>query len=126
MAHPEFDRFDLTSFVMKYCTSAPFAAALKADVVARWPGGLVEIYGLTEGGATFLLEAHKHPGKLHTVGQLAPGHEVRVIDEDLNELPPGSVGEIVGRSPAMMTGYSIFTNAHWPCPVVSWRWRAAI
>ena len=117
MAHPEFDRFDLTSFVMKYCTSAPFAAALKADVVARWPGGLVEIYGLTEGGATFLLEAHKYPDKLHTVGQLVPGHEVRVIDEDLNELPPGSVGEIVGRSPAMMTGYNNRPEAtqamHW-------------
>lgn len=117
MAHPEFDRFDLSSFVMKYCTSAPFSAALKADVVARWPGGLVEIYGLTEGGATFLLEAHKFPEKLHTVGQLAPNHHVRVIDEDLKELPPGSVGEIVGRSPAMMTGYNNRPDAteamHW-------------
>ena len=117
MAHPEFDRFDLSSFIMKYCTSAPFAAALKADVVARWPGGLVEIYGLTEGGATFLLEAHKYPDKLHTVGQLAPNHQVRVIDEDLKELPPGSVGEIVGRSPAMMTGYNNRPDAtkamHW-------------
>lgn len=117
MAHPEFDQFDLSSFVMKYCTSAPFAAALKADVVARWPGGLVEIYGLTEGGATFLLEAHKYPDKLHTVGQLVPNHQVRVIDEDLKELPPGSVGEIVGRSPAMMTGYNNRPEAtkamHW-------------
>ncbi len=106
MALPEFDRFDLTSFVMKYCTSAPFAAALKADIVKRWPGGLVEIYGMTEGGAAFILEAHKYPDKLHTVGQVSPGHEARVIDEDLNELLPGSVGEIVGRSPAMMTGYN--------------------
>jgi acyl-CoA synthetase (AMP-forming)/AMP-acid ligase II len=105
MAHPDFDRFDLSSFVMKYCTSAPFPAALKADVVKRWPGGLVEIYGMTEGGCTFLLEAHKFPDKLHTVGVVAPGHEARVIDEDLNELPSGSVGEIVGRSAAMMTGY---------------------
>ena len=106
MAHPEFGRFDLSSFVMKYCTSAPFAAALKQDIVARWPGGLVEIYGMTEGGAAFILEAHKYPHKLHTVGQLSPGHEARVIDDELQELPPGSVGEIVGRSPAMMTGYN--------------------
>jgi acyl-CoA synthetase (AMP-forming)/AMP-acid ligase II len=91
---------------MKYCTSAPFAAALKADVLARWPGGLVEIYGMTEGGCSFLLEAHKFPDKLHTVGRPAPGHEAKLIDEDLNELPPGEVGEIVGRSPAMMTGYN--------------------
>ena len=106
MAHPEFDRFDLSSFRMKYCTSAPFAAELKADVVKRWPGGLVEIYGLTEGGAAFLLLAHEFPDKLHTVGRASPGHEARVIDEEGNELPQGSVGEIVGRSPAMMTGYN--------------------
>jgi acyl-CoA synthetase (AMP-forming)/AMP-acid ligase II len=61
---------------------------------------------MTEGGCAFILEAHKHPDKLHTVGQPSPGHEARVIDEEGNELPPGSVGEIVGRSPAMMTGYN--------------------
>ena len=117
MALPDFDAFDLSSFVMKYCTSAPFPAELKADVVKRWAGGLVEIYGLTEGGGTCLLEAHKYPDKLHTVGQPAPGHEMRVIDEDGNELPRGSVGEIVGRSPAMMTGYNNRPDAtramHW-------------
>ena len=47
MALPDFDRFDLTSFRFKTCTSAPFPAALKADVVARWPGLLVEYYGMT-------------------------------------------------------------------------------
>ncbi len=106
MAHPGFDSYDLSTFRMKYCTSAPFPAALKADILKRWPGGLVEIYGMTEGGGICLLEAHKYPNKLHTVGCPAPGHDMRVIDEDLNELPPGSVGEIVGRSGAMMTGYN--------------------
>ena len=117
MALPEFDQFDLSSFVMKYCTSAPFSAALKADVVERWPGGLVEIYGLTEGGGTCLLQAHKHPDKLHTVGQPAPDHDIRVIDEAGVELAKGEVGEIVGRSPAMMSGYNNRPDAtkamHW-------------
>ncbi|PKP87077.1 MAG: 4-coumarate--CoA ligase [Alphaproteobacteria bacterium HGW-Alphaproteobacteria-17] len=117
MALDDFDRFDLSSFVMKYCTSAPFPAALKGDVLKRWPGGLVEIYGMTEGGAAFILEAHQFPDKLHTVGKPAPGHIAKVIDEEGNELPQGSVGEIVGRSPAMMTGYNNRPDAtkamHW-------------
>lgn len=117
MALEDFGRFDLSSFVMKYCTSAPFPAALKADVLARWPGGLVEIYGMTEGGAAFILEAHQFPDKLHTVGRPAPGHVAKVIDEEGNELPQGAVGEIVGRSPAMMTGYNNRPDAtramHW-------------
>ena len=105
MAHPEFDRFDLSAFRAKFCTSAPFHAALKADVVARWPGALVEYYGMTEGGGTCILQAHLHPHKLHTVGQPAEGHEVRLIDEQGREVPRGESGEVVGRSPAMMSGY---------------------
>jgi acyl-CoA synthetase (AMP-forming)/AMP-acid ligase II len=105
MALPQFDGFDLSSFLVKFCTSAPFHAALKADILKRWPGALVEFYGLTEGGGTCILEAHNYPDKLHTVGKPAEGHDIRLIDEDTRELPPGSVGEIVGRSPSMMIGY---------------------
>jgi len=105
MAQPDFSRHDLRSFQMKFCTSAPFDAALKADVLRRWPGGLVEFYGMTEGGGTCILEAHRYPDKLHTVGRPAIGHDIRLIDEDGNELPPGATGEVVGHSPAMMTGY---------------------
>ena len=105
MDHPEFDRHDLSSYVLKTCTSAPFAGALKAEILRRWPGGLVEYYGMTEGGGSCGLIAHEHPDKLHTVGRPLPGHDIRLIDEDGAELPPGSVGEVVGRSPGMMKGY---------------------
>ncbi|MFT3665132.1 class I adenylate-forming enzyme family protein [Piscinibacter sp.] len=108
MTLPDFDTFDLGAFRMKFCTSAPFPAALKADVLARWPGGLVEFYGMTEGGGTCILEAHAHPHKLHTVGRPAPGTDMRLIDESGRELPAGAtgaVGEVVGHSPGMMAGY---------------------
>jgi long-chain acyl-CoA synthetase len=105
MARPDFDAHDLSSFRMKFSTSAPFNAALKADVLKRWPGGLVEFYGLTEGGGTFILEAHKHPDKLHTVGRPAEGHDLRLIDEAGVEVAPGEAGEVVGHSGGMMTGY---------------------
>ncbi len=105
MAREDFDSTDLSSFVMKFCTSAPFSAALKADVLKRWPGGLVEYFGMTEGGGTCVLLAHLFPDKLHTVGQPAPGHDIRVIDEEGRELPHGEIGEIVGRSDLMMSGY---------------------
>ncbi|MDX9686675.1 class I adenylate-forming enzyme family protein [Halopseudomonas formosensis] len=105
MARPDFDKYDLSSFQMKFSTSAPFHGELKADVLARWPGGLVEFYGMTEGGGSCMLVAHQHPDKLHTVGQPLDGHDMRVIDEDGNELPRGEIGEVVGHSVAMMTGY---------------------
>jgi acyl-CoA synthetase (AMP-forming)/AMP-acid ligase II len=105
MALPDFDRFDLSAFRFKTCTSAPFKAELKRDVLNRWPGKLVEYYGMTEGGASFILVADEHPDKLHTVGRLSPGHEAILLDEEGKEVAPGEMGEIVGRSPAMMNGY---------------------
>ncbi len=105
MALPDFDKHDLRSTHMKFCTSAPFDAALKADVLKRWPGGLVEFYGMTEGGGSCILNAHEHPDKLHTVGQPAQGHDIRLIDEQGVEVPKGEAGEVVGHSPGMMIGY---------------------
>jgi acyl-CoA synthetase (AMP-forming)/AMP-acid ligase II len=105
MALADFHSFDLASFRFKLCTSAPFAASLKADILKRWPGGLCEFYGLTEGGGTCLLPAHEHPDKLHTVGRPAPGHDIRLIDEEGREVAAGEAGEVVGRSSVMMSGY---------------------
>ncbi len=105
LALPDFDRHDLSAFRVKFSTSAPFASALKAEVLARWPGGLIEFYGMTEGGGTAILLAHEHPDKLHTVGRPAPGHDMRVIDETGREVARGEPGEIVGHSHSTMTEY---------------------
>ncbi|MEO7854011.1 MAG: class I adenylate-forming enzyme family protein [Rubrivivax sp.] len=105
MAQADFDKHDLRSFHMKFCTSAPFDAALKADVLRRWPGGLVEFYGMTEGGGSCILNAHEYPDKLHTVGTPVAGHDIRLIDEQGVEVPKGEAGEVVGHSPGMMIGY---------------------
>ncbi|WP_426169507.1 class I adenylate-forming enzyme family protein [Sandarakinorhabdus sp. DWP1-3-1] len=102
---PDFDRFDLSAYRAKFCTSAPFPAALKAEVLRRWPGGLTEYYGMTEGGGTCILRCHERPDKLATVGQPAAGSDIRLIDAEGRELPAGATGEVVGRSPAMMQGY---------------------
>jgi acyl-CoA synthetase (AMP-forming)/AMP-acid ligase II len=60
---------------------------------------------MTEGGGSCVLIAHEHPEKLGTVGTPAPGHDIRLIDEEGREVAPGELGEVVGRSGAMMIGY---------------------
>ncbi len=105
LAHPDFDKYDLSAFRCKLSTSAPLRAHTKADCVRRWPGRLIEIYGLTEGGGSCTLEANLFPDKLHTVGRPGLGSEIVVLDEQGRILPQGEVGELAGRAQIMMKGY---------------------
>ncbi len=105
LAHPDFDKYDLKSFKAKLSTSAPLRAHIKADCLARWPGRLIEIYGLTEGAGSCTLEANLNPDKLHTVGKPGLGSEIVVLDEQGGVLPQGEVGELAGRAQVMMKGY---------------------
>lgn len=118
--------FDLSRMKVKCCTSAPFSVALKRMVLDHIPGGLVEIYGMTEGGAVCLLAAHEFPDKLHTVGRPAPGHSLKVLGGDGVEVPAGHVGELVGYSTTMMTGYlnqaELTTASFWVDPADGRTW----
>lgn len=105
MDESRFDEFDLSAMALKYCTSAPFPAELKRQVLARMPGGLIEIYSMTEGGVVCLLPAHEFPDKLHTVGRPAPGSELKVLDDNDQPVAPGMPGNLIGRSQTMMAGY---------------------
>ncbi len=112
LACPEFDSSDLSAFVLSQSTGAPMDAALKREIVQRWPGRFLEVYGMTEGGVACFLDANAHPEKLGTVGLPVHGTEIFLIDESAHRMVSSDgkpsdkqVGEVVGRSPFMMAGY---------------------
>jgi len=119
MGLPDFGDFDLHSLQIKFSTSAPLRAGLKAKVIDDFPGELVEFYGLTEGGVStvFVGSVAKEQGKLGSVGPAAIGSSLKIIDEQGNELGAGEIGEIVGRSANMSSGYHNRDDAskemHW-------------
>lgn len=100
-----FADYDLSTFRMKYSTSAPLREDLKRRVIIDWAGGLIEYYGMTEGGVGCILMAHMFPHKLHTVGFPFPGAQFRIVGEDGKEVAKGQPGELYGRSGNMMEGY---------------------
>lgn len=127
MDAPELSTTDFSALRLKYCTSAPFSAELKREVLKRMPGRLIEIYSMTEGGVVCLLPCHEFPDKLHTVGRPAPGSELKVLDDHDQELPPGSAGNLVGRSHTMMTGYKNqpgkTAEGYWTDPATGAVWQ---
>ncbi|MGE4328305.1 MAG: class I adenylate-forming enzyme family protein [Pseudodonghicola sp.] len=105
MAEPAFGDYDLSSYECKFSTSAPLPGRLIAQIMARWPGNLIEVYGMTEGGISSALNCAAFPDKWDTVGRPGEGVDMRVIDEAGQELPQGAFGELVGRGPSMMPAY---------------------
>lgn len=118
MREPTFVDYDLSSYRTKLSTSAPLPGPLIRDILDRWPGKLFELYGMTEGGISTVLDCASFPDKLDTVGRPVQGCDARIIDENGRELPPGEFGEVVGRAGAMMQGY---LNAEAKTQEATWR-----
>jgi len=93
---------------LKICAGSPFPKPDKRRIMENWPlGGLIDLYGSTEGGARTRLYVHDHPDKLDSVGKPWPGMEgsIKIIDDAGNEVQPGQSGEIVGFSKVQMREY---------------------
>ena len=99
-----FSEYDLSSLEAYMCCGSPLSPAMKAEIIERIPGRLIELYGLTEGLVT-ILSPEDMNGKIESVGRPSPGQDLRIIDDDDNEVGPEQPGEIVGISRLMMCGY---------------------
>ncbi len=70
---------------------------------------MIEVYGATElSPLTTALRNEQNlleDDRARSCGQSIPGTDVRILDEDGNELPSGEIGEVVVRGPNVMLGY---------------------
>jgi len=63
-------------------------------------------YGLTESqGLVTVLDPEQRRDKFGSVGRVAWLREMRIVDGDDREVPPGTPGEIVARGPVVFPGY---------------------
>lgn len=72
-----------------------------------FPGSqILAAFGQTEmSPVTCMLLADDAIRKLGSVGQVIPTVSARVVDENMDDVPVGEVGEIVYRAPTLMAGY---------------------
>ena len=101
---PNFSVDKLRSLEMLCSVGAPWHREHKERMLQVLPNSLYELYGLTEGFIT-VLDRNDFARKIDSVGTPIAFTEMRIVDNDGRDLPPGEVGEIVGRSPLMMPGY---------------------
>jgi acyl-CoA synthetase (AMP-forming)/AMP-acid ligase II len=101
---PDVDRHDFSSFRRVVSAGAALPSVLRDRFVERFGPCLMELWGLTEGVGTTITpqDMARKPG---SVGVPALGTLIEIIDDAGNILPRGEVGEIVGRTSAVMVGY---------------------
>ena len=104
MNAPNFAPQKLRSLEMLCSVGAPWHREHKERLLPILPHSLYELYGLTEGIIT-VLDSTDFAAHMDSVGTPIPFTEMKVVGDDGRELPPGEVGEIVGRSPMLMPGY---------------------
>ncbi len=87
--------------------AAPASDTLLRQMAETFPGSqILAAFGQTEmSPVTCMLLGEDAIRKLGSVGKVIPTVAARVVDEDMNDVPVGEVGEIVYRAPTLMSGY---------------------
>ncbi|RJF64769.1 acyl-CoA synthetase [Rhodopseudomonas palustris] len=90
-------KYDMSSLRHVIHAAAPCPADVKRAMIEWWGPVIYEFYGSTESGAVTFATSEDALSKPGTVGKIAPGAELKFIDDDGKELPQGEIGEIFSR-----------------------------
>ena len=104
LQHEEFHEDHLPQLEMICSLGAPLMLEHKQALFERLPNRFYELYGLTEGFVT-ILDRDDATEKAGSVGVPPPLYEMRIVGDDGEDVPAGTVGEIVGHGPITMSGY---------------------
>jgi long-chain acyl-CoA synthetase len=111
---PDVSKYDLSSLKLILYAGSSMPVELLKKALEIFPCGFAQLYGQTESGPfTTVLKPEDHildgteksVARLASSGKPALNYEIRIVDENDNDVAAGEVGEIIGRSEAMMIGY---------------------
>lgn len=132
--HPDAESTDFSSLRLTLYAGSPITLGLIKRAISMMPCQFMQFYGATEGGGAFsILRPDEHDlsdeRKLQSCGRPLPLIEFRVIDAEGRELPDGQPGELLIRSPAIMSGYwrqeqltkAVLTRGWYRSGDVAWR-----
>ncbi|MFD6511671.1 long-chain-fatty-acid--CoA ligase [Rhodococcus sp. NPDC060176] len=107
--HPAFPDTDVTSVRSIVYGAAPMPAAVLERAMSHFPNAnFVQGYGMTETAVIVSLLGSDHRAggpRLRSAGRASLHAEIIIVDREGNEVPRGTVGEIVTRGEHIMLGY---------------------
>jgi len=118
--NPDFDKYDVSSLRVITYGAAPMPFEVIKKAIEVLPNvRFINAFGQTETSSTITTlgpedhvitgtpeEKEKKLKRLESsIGRPMPDVEMKVIDAEGNDLPPGEIGEFVARGPRIMSGY---------------------
>ncbi|TVX94698.1 (2,3-dihydroxybenzoyl)adenylate synthase [Paenibacillus agilis] len=99
-------RHELLKLQVLQVGGAKFSSELAKRVKAVMGCKLQQVYGMAEGLVNYTRLNDPHDITINTQGRpMSPYDEVRIVDEDDNEVAYGEVGELLTRGPYTIRGY---------------------
>ena len=107
LRHPDFARSDLSRLKKAYYGASIMPVPVLEELLQRIPGvGLYNCYGQSEiAPLATVLRPEEHDERPASAGRPILTVETRIVDAEMNDVAPGEHGEIVHRSPQLLTGY---------------------
>jgi fatty-acyl-CoA synthase/long-chain acyl-CoA synthetase len=104
---PELADLDLSALRRISWGAAPASTTLLRTMIETFPGAeVLTAFGQTEcSPVTCYLRGEDSVRKIGSIGTPMLNVEVRVVDEEMNDVPRGEIGEIVYRGPMVMKEY---------------------
>ena len=86
--------FDGSSLACVWHGAAPCSPQVKRDMIDWFGPKVWEYYGGTEGGIISVISAEEWLERPGSVGKVLPSYDVKLLDEDGQEVPTGASGQI--------------------------------
>jgi len=98
-------QFDISSMRLGICGAAPVSVSLFERFESRFPFKLIEGWGLSEGTCATTLNPVDGQRKVGSIGKPMPHQQVKVVNDEGEEVPAGELGELIVKGPNVMQGY---------------------
>ena len=104
---PDFATRDLSSLQHVFYGASIMPVPVLQELRQRLPGAKpYNCYGQSEiGPLATILQPEEHDQRPASAGKPVFNVQTKIVDPDMNEVPPGTQGEIVHRSPQLLLGY---------------------
>ncbi len=103
--HPDFDKVDWSHLVVSLGGGTAVQSAVAKLWLEKTGCPICEGYGLSETSPSASCNLVTNQAYTGNIGVPIPGTDMKIIDDEGLELPPGQPGEIAIRGPQVMAGY---------------------